>query len=103
MVQYYPTKTAYVFLLTDHHKCKIYVGSAQKSAEKIFHQPHYIDHTSYPQPEIFLSDFLIYYEAFEAQEDAMAREQEIKSWPLAQKQALVSKFNPNWYFLDNII
>lgn len=103
MVNHQPTKTAYVFLLTDHQKSKIYVGSTQKSANKIFHQSHYIDKTTYTNPEIFFSHFLIYFESFETEQEAQARELEIKSWTLEQKQALVSEFNPNWYFLDNII
>ncbi|WP_394973912.1 GIY-YIG nuclease family protein [uncultured Croceitalea sp.] len=44
---------------------------------------------------------LLYYEGFESAKTAILREKEIKKWRRDKKDILISKFNPNWEFLNS--
>ncbi len=44
--------------------------------------------------------YLVYYEAFKIAQDAMLREEELKSLSIKKKQMLISEFNPDWRFLN---
>lgn len=47
--------------------------------------------------------YLIYWERFQYVEHAIAREKQIKGWTRAKKEKLISDFNPEWTFLNDIL
>jgi len=47
--------------------------------------------------------FIIYYERFQFIEHAIAREKEIKGWRRSKKEQLITRFNPEWKFLNDEI
>ena len=47
--------------------------------------------------------YLLYYEHFLEIEDAIKREKQIKGWSRAKKENIITKFNPDWCFLNDEI
>ena len=44
--------------------------------------------------------YLLYYEAFDYVDDAIAREKEIKGWDRSKKEILIASINPTFEFLN---
>ena len=85
-------RTYYVYILTNASRT-LYVG-VTNSLERRMHQ-----HRMKTVPG-FASQYnitmLVYYEAFERPDDAIAREKQLKRWSRAKKVALVESLNPSW-------
>ena len=47
--------------------------------------------------------YLLYYEHFFDIEDAIKREKQIKGWSRVKKERLITKFNPDWRFMNDEI
>ena len=92
----------YVYILTNKNKGVLYTGVTDNLKERIyFHQ----------NPEAYSKAFttryncfyLIYYEHFFEVDDAIKKEKQIKGWSRKKKEDLITKFNPDWRFLNDEI
>ncbi|MDT7833139.1 GIY-YIG nuclease family protein [Flavobacteriaceae bacterium S356] len=91
----------FVYILTNVRKTVLYIGVTNDVQRRI--SQHYFD--SQNNKKSFAGKYncyyLVYYEGFENAQSAIDREKEIKRWRREKKNKLISKFNPNWEFLNN--
>ncbi|NOX87113.1 MAG: GIY-YIG nuclease family protein [Chlorobi bacterium] len=91
----------YAYITTTKQNTVLYTGSTVSLANRIY------EHKNKVYPDSFTArynvDKLVYYESFLTIEEAIAREQQIKSWKRAKKIALINQFNPEWKDLYNEI
>ncbi len=84
----------YAYITTTKKNTTLYVGSTSALKTRIY------QHKYKEYPNSFTAhynvDKHVYYEGFIIIEEAIAREQQIKSWKRAKKIALINKFNPTW-------
>lgn len=82
----------YVYLLTDQKQTSLHAGLTPDLGKRIR------DHKEHSEGKAKGRglDRLVYYEEFDDILPALAREKQIKSWPRARKNALVSAANPAW-------
>ncbi len=97
------THNYYVYILTNKNKTVLYTGVTNELSNRIkFHKEN-----AGLNPRAFTSKykcfFLVYYEHFNAIEDAIKREKQIKGWKRHKKDDLISEFNSNWKFLNDMI
>ena len=84
----------YAYITTTKRNTVLYVGSTTGLTKRTY------EHKNKVYPDSFTArynvDKLVYYECFHTIGEAIAREQQIKSWKRAKKIALINKFNPEW-------
>lgn len=86
-------KDYYVYILASHKQGTLYVGVTNDLERRIY------EHKS-EVTKGFTSRYgvkrLVYYEASESIEAAIAREKQLKSWKRKWKVQLIEKQNPEW-------
>ena len=89
----------YVYLVTNPAKTAVYTGVTNDVRRRI--QEHFDNRGN---PSTFAGRYfcynLVYYEAFDQINGAIAREKEIKGWTRAKKNALIEADNPQWLTLN---
>ena len=84
----------FAYITTTRKNTALYIGSTSDLTIRIY------QHKSKEYANSFTAryniDKLVYYESFSFIEEAIAREQQIKSWRREKKIALINKFNPEW-------
>ena len=89
----------YVYIITNSTRTVLYTGITNDLEQRIFE--HYIYRgTNHGFTSKYFVYYLIYFEAFEYVEDAIAREKQIKGWTRDKKMALIREFNPEFKFLN---
>jgi len=92
----------YVYILTNKNKTVLYTGVTNNLKERL-----YFHKNPLPFSKAFTTRykcfFLIYYEHFTEIEPSIKREKQIKGMSRKKKETLISKFNPNWDFLNDSI
>jgi putative endonuclease len=94
------SKEYYVYILTTKNNTVLYVGMTNDMERQI-----------YEHKNKFVSGFtkkynvtkLVYYERFQDIDDAIARENQIKSYKREKKIKLINKVNIKWKELDDDI
>jgi len=83
-----------VYILTNRHNTTLYVGVTSHLLERI------AEHKTRKYPNSFTAkynlDKLVYYEAFNRIEEAIAREKQLKGGSRKKKLELIEAFNPYW-------
>ena len=96
-------KKYYVYIITNENKTVLYIGVTNDIQKRL--SQHYFD--SQNAKKSFAGKYncyyLLFYEVFEDVNLAIQREKELKGWRRAKKEKLISKFNPDWDFLNNEI
>lgn len=97
-----PGSAYYVYIVTNPNKTTLYIGVTNNLPVRI------VEHwENRSLPETFAGRYfcynLIYYEAFQYIQKAIAREKEIKKWNRNKKEALIQTKNPEWRFLNEKI
>ena len=91
----------FVYIVTNSTKTTLYIGVTNNIQKRL--AQHYFDSQNYKRS--FASKYncyyLVYYEDFEKPRDAIQREKEIKKWRREKKNQLISRFNPDWEFLNH--
>ncbi len=91
----------FVYIITNENKTTLYIGVTNNIQRRL--AQHYFD--SQNAKKSFAGKYncyhLLYYEGFESAKTAILREKEIKKWRRVKKDILISKFNPNWEFLNS--
>ena len=89
----------YVYITTNPNRDALYVGVTNNLEQRIIE--HYLDRG---KPETHAGKYycydLVFYEAFQLVNNAIAREKEIKKWRRNKKDALIHSFNPGWKILN---
>ncbi|MBP1841357.1 GIY-YIG nuclease family protein [Formosa algae] len=92
----------YVYIVTNKNKTVLYTGVTGNLKERL-----YIHNNPNPCSKAFTAKyncvFLVYYEHFSCIETAIKREKQIKGYSRMKKDKLISAFNPNWHFLNDMI
>jgi len=85
----------FVYITANKNNSVIYVGFTSELIQRIYqHKEKLADGFT----KKYNVDRLVYYEAIEDRDSALAREKEIKGWRREKKMYLISTMNPN--FLD---
>ena len=83
----------YVYILTNKHNKVLYTGVTDNIARRTFeHQTK--KYNSFTKR--YNADKLVYYEEHSNDEDAAAREKQIKGWKRNKKIDLINSINPEW-------
>jgi len=92
----------FVYITTNINKTVLYIGVSNDLKRRLFeHQQDSIN-----SKNTFAGKYncyhLIYFERFQYIEHDISREKEMKGWKRIKKEKLISEFNPEWKFLNNI-
>ncbi|MEW2923306.1 GIY-YIG nuclease family protein [Muricauda sp. ANG21] len=91
----------FVYIVTNEKKTVLYIGVTNNIQKRL--SQHYFD--SENAKKSFAGKYncyhLVYYEAFDSIELAIAREKELKKWRREKKDRLIFSFNPDWEFLNH--
>ena len=83
----------YIYILTNQTDHVMYIGVTNDLKRRLYEHKNEI-------LEGFTKKYhvhkLVYYEAFNRIEQAIAREKQLKKWKRSNKNALVEKSNPEW-------
>ena len=88
----------YIYILTNQNKTVLYIGVTNNLSRRLK------EHFEGKIPgftQQYRCRYLIYYELFQFIDQAIAREKELKAWRREKKEMLISKFNPDWIFLND--
>ena len=89
----------YVYMLTNWSKTVLYTGYTNNLSRRL------IEHQSVESK--FTSKYncfyCVYYEEFQSFEDVYEREHQIKRWSRKKKEWLISRFNPEKIFINDMI
>ena len=84
----------FAYITSTTKNTTVYVGSTSDLKVRIY------QHKNKEYPNAFTAryniDKLVYFEHFPFIEEAISREQQIKSWRRAKKDKLINEFNPEW-------
>ena len=84
---------SYVYILVNRHKNVIYVGSTEDLKKRIyFHKKRLIPGFT----KKYNVNILVYFEEFEAPQQSLIREKQIKKYRREKKIALIQNTNPDW-------
>lgn len=83
----------FVYMLTNRRQTSLFTGITGDLEKRVRqHKFHAVEDGT----KRCDADRLVYFEEFAGIGDALAREQQIKSWTRARKNALVASINPAW-------
>jgi len=102
MLKTLATHNYYVYILTNKIKSVLYIGFTNNLQERIYYHKN-----PEANSKAFTAKYkcwhLVYYEHYQDAETGIDRETQLKKWSRSKKDALISKFNPEWRFLDDEI
>jgi len=90
----------YVYIITNMNKTVLYTGVTNDLKRRLY------EHENRLLPGFtkrYNCHYIVYYEHFTFIEHAIDREKEIKKWRREKKDRLITKFNPEWKFLNEEI
>lgn len=95
-------QTYWVYILTNQHRTVRYVGLTNNLRRRLQeHLEGQVGTSSFTGK--YKAHYLIYHETFTDAAAASAREQQLKRWSRAKKDALIAKANPSLDFLNHLI
>ncbi|MBC2846459.1 GIY-YIG nuclease family protein [Winogradskyella flava] len=84
----------YVYIITNKKHGVLYIGKTKRLKTRIY------QHKTKAHPNTFSARYnlnkLVYFEAFETEDEARLREKQMKKWNRAWKLELIEKSNPEW-------
>lgn len=86
-------ETFYVYMMTNKGQTTLYIGVTNSLVRRVH------EHQSGDMPgftERYNLNRLVYYEQYNAPQDAIAREKQLKRWRREKKDALINEMNPTW-------
>ena len=90
----------YVYIMTNAHKNVVYVGVTNNLARRVWvHEKGTIQGFT----QKYNCKHLVFFEQYDNINQAIHREKEIKKWSRKKKEQLISKFNPDWKFLNESV
>ena len=89
----------FVYILTNKVKTVLYIGVTNNLSIRL--QQHIAGLNEFSFTSKYNCFYLVYFEHFQYIEDAILREQELKGWSRAKKNALIKSDNKEWKFLND--
>ncbi len=89
----------YVYILTNKTKTVLYTGMTNDLKTRVY-QHQNPDALSRSFTTRYRCYYLIYHENYRDVHTSIKREKQIKGWSRIKKEALISKINPDWMFID---
>ncbi|TKF90727.1 GIY-YIG nuclease family protein [Vibrio breoganii] len=87
------TKHPCVYILSSPNKNVLYIGVTSNLPARVWqHKSKVVEGFTYK----YNVSKLVYYEAHDSMESAIAREKQLKTWNRSWKEHLVVKTNPEW-------
>jgi len=86
-------KQYYVYILTKARNSTFYVGVTSDLKKRVWEHKNGVADGFTKKYNIKM---LVYYEAFDAPEQAIKREKRLKRWNRAWKMKVIEEMNPNW-------
>ncbi len=90
----------FLYIMASGPRGTLYVGVTNSLSRRIWEHQNHLGSTFVSRYRVFR---LVYSEAFERIDEAIAQEKRIKRWRRAWKIALVEKANPHWEDLTSKI
>ncbi len=88
-----------VYIITNYTRSTLYIGMTNDLTNRLLE--HYLNRNN---PKTFAGryncHYLVYFEDYKYVYDAMNRENQLKKWNRAKKDALIESTNPEWRFLN---
>ena len=94
------TQSYFVYIVTNYQKTVLYVGLTNNLSRRT--NEHYKGLVE-GFTKKYNCRYLVFYQHFPDINFAISREKEIKKWSRVKKNELISKFNPDWKFLNERI
>jgi len=88
----------HIYFLTNQNKTVLYIGVTNNLSRGL---KEHFEGKVVGFTQQYRCCYLIYYELFQFIDQAIAREKELKAWRREKKEMLISKFNPDWIFLND--
>ncbi|MDD5060313.1 MAG: GIY-YIG nuclease family protein [Candidatus Omnitrophica bacterium] len=86
-------KAGYIYLMTNKYNTVIYAGVTNDLQKRVYqHKEKIIEGFT----KKYNVNKLVYYEAFDSMEDAIAREKQIKAGSRKKKISLINSINPDF-------
>ena len=89
----------YVYIITNFSKTVLYTGVTNNLTRRL--QEHYEGRNDSFTRQ-YRCKYLLSYEVFDDINQAISREKQIKKWNREKKENIISKFNPDWKFLNEL-
>ena len=87
------SKQYYVYIMTNERDITLYTGVTRDLKKRVFeHKQKLVEGFT----KKYNIKYLVYYEAADDVEAAIAREKQIKGWLRAKKLQLINSLNPSW-------
>lgn len=86
-------RNGFIYITTNPRHTVLYTGVTNNLMKRIWEHKNKICSGFTSK---YNADNLVYYEAADCIDDAIAREKQIKSWSRKKKIDLINKFNPDW-------
>lgn len=90
----------YVYITTNEHRNKFYVGTTTSLPDKLHQLAYEIRQQVNNYAAKYGCAYLIYWEHFPDPMQAVLRESEIRDMSTKKKEALIENFNKEWRFLN---
>lgn len=88
----------FVYIITNYTKTVLYTGITNSLSSRIMQHYHGLVESFSKR---YKCKYMVYYEHFFDVKFAIAREKQIKKWNRKKKNELITKFNPEWKFLND--
>lgn len=90
----------YVYIVTNKNKTVLYIEVTNSLSRRLAEHQNKMNVGFTSR---YNCHYLVYYEKFKYINDAIAREKYLKGILRSKKQKLISEFNPEWKFLNNLL
>lgn len=91
----------YVYIVTNTDKTALHSGFTSELSFRLYQHEYDVRNRVDNAVAKQGCTFLVYWERLSTAAQAMEREREIREYSNKRKEALISKFNPGWRFLNN--
>ena len=92
----------YIYILTNKNKTVLYTGVTNNLKRRLYEHATHKNHINSFTLK-YNCYFLVYYEEHNDINQAIAREKVVKGWTRDKKDKLITSFNPEWRFLNDMI
>ncbi|HCT29933.1 MAG TPA: endonuclease [Bacteroidales bacterium] len=92
----------FVYITTNHNKTVLYTGVSNDLKRRLYEHEQDSKSLKNTFAGKYNCSHLVYFGIFQNIEHAISREKEIKGWKRVKKENLISAFDPEWKFLNDI-
>ena len=97
------TYNYHVYILTNQRRNVLYIGVTNNLIKRLYEHKQDSEGKKKTFAGKYNTIYLVYYERFQYIEHAIQREKQLKGWTREKKDKLITNFNKNWDFLNQVI